>query len=117
MPKRVLRGGGGIFFGPAVSGIVATAATLGFSTDSRITASEVGITSAMRLRDGFPAQSRIPIEQLGTGFGAVSVGHASASSNATATLRKATSSISISRSNFGPACCWKSAISPTSAAT
>ncbi len=75
-PKMVVRGGGGIFFGPTVSGIVATAATLGFSTDSRITASEVGISSAMRLRDGFPAQPRTSIDQLGAGFGAVPVGQA-----------------------------------------
>lgn len=74
--RTVVRGGGGIFYGPTVSGIVATAATLGFSTDTRITASEVGVTSAMRLRDGFPQQPRVPVDQLGDGFGAVPVGAA-----------------------------------------
>ncbi|MBS1829485.1 MAG: carboxypeptidase regulatory-like domain-containing protein [Acidobacteria bacterium] len=74
LSKTVLRGGGGIFYGPTVSGIVATAATLGFSTDSRINASEVGVTSAMRLREGFPSVPRTPIDQLGDGFGAVAPG-------------------------------------------
>lgn len=71
--RTVLRGGGGLFYGPTVSGIVATAATLGFSTDARINASEVGFTSAMRLRDGFPvAGTRAALDT--PGFGAVAPG-------------------------------------------
>jgi len=74
--KTVIRGGGGVFYGPSVNEIVGTAATLGFSTDFRLTASEPGITSAMRLREGFPSFTRPSIEQLGAGFGAVPVGQA-----------------------------------------
>jgi hypothetical protein len=74
--RTVIRGGGGIFYGPTVSGIVATAATLGFSTDIRLTSTEVGVTSAMRLRDGFPAFTRPGLDRLGDAYGAVPVGSA-----------------------------------------
>lgn len=72
--KTVIRTGGGIIYGASVNSIVGTAAALGFSTDFRITTSEVGVTSAMRLRDGFPALTRPTVDQLGAGFGAVPVG-------------------------------------------
>lgn len=72
--NTVVRGGGGIFYGPTTSTIVATAAALGFSTDVSLVATQPGITSAMRLREGFPAVPRVPIEQLGAGFGAVPLG-------------------------------------------
>ncbi len=72
--RTVVRGGGGIFYGPTVSAVVATAATLGFSTDVRLTSTEVGVTSAMRLRDGFPPFTRPPVDELGDGYGAVPVG-------------------------------------------
>jgi len=72
--KTVLRGGGGVVYGSAVNSIVGTAAALGFSTDFRITASEPGVTAAMRLRDGFPSLTRPSLDQLGAGFGAVPVG-------------------------------------------
>ncbi|HTM47926.1 MAG TPA: carboxypeptidase regulatory-like domain-containing protein [Bryobacteraceae bacterium] len=72
--KTVIRGGGGIAYGAAVNSIVGTAAALGFSTDVRIAASQSGVTSAMRLRDGFPAVTRPTVDQFGPGFGAVAVG-------------------------------------------
>ncbi|MGH9628575.1 MAG: TonB-dependent receptor domain-containing protein [Bryobacteraceae bacterium] len=72
--KTVVRSGAGFIYGASVNEIVGTAATLGFSTDFRITATQVGIDSAMRLRDGFPSFVRQPVEELGAGFGAVPVG-------------------------------------------
>jgi len=74
--STVIRTGAGIIYGASVNSIVGTAATLGFSTDFRITATESGINSAMRLRDGFPSFTRPAIDQLGAGFGAVPVGAA-----------------------------------------
>lgn len=74
LPRTVIRGGGGIIYGAAVNSIVGTAAALGFSTDSRIAATQPGINAAMRMRDGFPAVPRVPVDQLGAGFGAVPVG-------------------------------------------
>ena len=71
MDRTVIRGGGGIFYGPTVSNIVATSAAIGFSTDLRIAATQAGIDSAMRLRDGFPI---VPRTEIGPGFGAVPVG-------------------------------------------
>ena len=75
-PRTVVRGGGGIIYGASVNSIVGTAAALGFSTDLRIASSQPGIVPAMRLREGFPALSRTPVDQLGAGFGAVPVGAA-----------------------------------------
>ena len=72
--NTVVRGGGGFFYGPTVSDIVATAAALGFSRDISLISTQPGITSAMRLREGFPQTPRVPIEQLGAGFGAVPLG-------------------------------------------
>ena len=76
LDKTVLRGGGGIIYGSSVNGIIGTAAALGFSTDFRINASEQGVTSAMRLREGFPALTRPALDQLGAGYGAVPFGAA-----------------------------------------
>jgi hypothetical protein len=72
--NTVIRAGGGIIYGASVNEIIGTAATLGFSTDVRITSTDVGINSSMRLREGFPAFARTPVEQLGPGFGAVRLG-------------------------------------------
>lgn len=72
----VIRGGAGIFFGEIVSNIIGTAAALGFSTDVDVVSREPGIVSAMRLREGFPSQPRVPVDELGPGFGAVPVGTA-----------------------------------------
>ncbi len=80
VPSRrstVIRGGGGLFFGPTVSNIVATAAALGFSSDVSLLATQPGLNSAMRLRDGFSASAVRPSsDQLGAGFGAVPLGTA-----------------------------------------
>ncbi|MCX6602084.1 MAG: TonB-dependent receptor [Acidobacteria bacterium] len=76
LPRTVIRGGGGFIYGSAVNSIVGTAAALGFSTDLRITTTQIGIASAMTLRNGFPAVSRVPVDQLGAGFGAVPPGAA-----------------------------------------
>jgi hypothetical protein len=70
----VIRAGGGIFFGEIVSNIIGTAAALGFSTDVDLVSSQPGITSAMALRNGFPSVPRVPVDQLGAGFGAVPPG-------------------------------------------
>ncbi len=74
LSNTLVRGGAGIFYGTTVSNIIGTAATLGFSTDVRLTATETGINSAMRLREGFPPYTRPTVSQLGPGFGAVSLG-------------------------------------------
>jgi Carboxypeptidase regulatory-like domain len=70
----VVRGGGGVFYGATVNSIVGTSAALGFSTNYQVTASQPGITSAVQLQTGFPTLTRIPVDQLGPGFGAVPVG-------------------------------------------
>lgn len=72
--NTVVRGGGGLFYGPTVSNIVATAAALGFSTDVNLIATQPGINSALRLRDGFPAFNRPTVDQFDAGFGAVALG-------------------------------------------
>ncbi|MFN0103196.1 MAG: carboxypeptidase regulatory-like domain-containing protein [Bryobacteraceae bacterium] len=74
----VFRAGGGIFFGEIVSNIIGTAAALGFSTDVDLISSQPGIVSAMVLRNGFPSVPRVPVDQLGAGFGAVPVGQSPA---------------------------------------
>ncbi|MBS1855426.1 MAG: TonB-dependent receptor [Acidobacteria bacterium] len=72
--KTVIRGGAGIFYGPTVSNIVATAAALGFSSNVNLIATQPGLNSAVTLRDGFPATTQPTVDQLGAGFGAVPVG-------------------------------------------
>jgi hypothetical protein len=74
--RMVLRGGGGVFYGAAVNSIVGTAAALGFSTNLTVTSSQVGITPAVQLSNGFPALTRTPVDQLGPGFGAAPAGSA-----------------------------------------
>jgi len=69
--KTVIRAGGGVIYGAAVNSIVGTAASLGFSTNFALNATQPGFTSALRLRDGFPALARPSLDQLGAGFGAV----------------------------------------------
>ena len=67
----VIRGGGGIFYGPTVSNTIGDVASLGFSTSASYVASPAELQSALRLRDGFPAVSRPP---LTAAFGAVAPG-------------------------------------------
>jgi hypothetical protein len=72
--NTVLRGGGGLFYGSTVSNIIATAAALGFTTDVSLIATQPGINSALRLRDGVPVFSRSSVDQFDAGFGAVPLG-------------------------------------------
>ncbi|HVX67099.1 MAG TPA: TonB-dependent receptor, partial [Bryobacteraceae bacterium] len=67
----VVRGGGGIFYGPTVSNTIGDAATLGFSTSSSYVAAQADLLSAARLRDGLPV---LPRPALTDGFGAVAPG-------------------------------------------
>ena len=67
----VIRGGGGIFYGPTVSNTIGDVASLGFSTSASYVVSQAELQSALRLRDGFPAVSRPP---LTAAFGAVAPG-------------------------------------------
>ena len=74
MPGRhetVIRGGGGIFYGPTVSNTIGDVASLGFSTSASYVASQAELVSVLQLRDGFPAVSRPP---LNAAFGAVAAG-------------------------------------------
>lgn len=76
LDKTVLRAGGGVIYGASVNSIVGTAASLGFSTNFSLTATQPGFNSALVLRDGFPALTRPTVEQVGNGFGAVPAGRA-----------------------------------------
>ena len=69
--ETVIRGGGGVFFGPTVSNTIGDVASLGFSTSASYSVAQAETQSSFRLRDGFPAYSRPP---LSAGFGAVAVG-------------------------------------------
>ncbi len=69
--ETVIRGGGGIFYGPTVSNTIGDVASLGFSTSASYIASLAELQSALRLRDGFPAVSR---PALTAAFGAVAPG-------------------------------------------
>jgi hypothetical protein len=69
--ETVIRGGGGIFYGPTVSNTIGDVASLGFSTSASYVASPAELVSVLRLRDGFPAVSRPP---LTAAFGAVAPG-------------------------------------------
>jgi hypothetical protein len=69
--RTVLRGGGGVFYGPTVSNSVGDTAALGFSTSASFVVSQATTQSAFRLRDGFPPYTRPP---LTSEFGAVPVG-------------------------------------------
>jgi hypothetical protein len=67
----VLRGGGGVFYGPTVSNSIGDAAATGFSTAASLVASQADTQSVLELRDGFPALIRPP---LTSGYGAVAPG-------------------------------------------
>jgi hypothetical protein len=70
----ILRGGGGIFYGPTVSNTIGDTASTGFSDSASFVVSQADLQSAFRLRDGFPAYSRPPLD---AGFGAVPLGQKS----------------------------------------
>jgi len=69
--ETVIRGGAGIFYGPTVSNTIGDVASLGFSTSASYVVAQAEFQSALRLRDGFPAVSRPP---LNSAFGAVAPG-------------------------------------------
>lgn len=69
--ELVLRGGGGIFYGPTVSNTIGDTASLGFSTNSTLVVPQAELLSAMQLRNGYPAITRPPLD---AGFGAVAPG-------------------------------------------
>jgi hypothetical protein len=67
----LVRGGTGIFFGQTVSNTIGDTASLGFSTSASYVVDQADLQSAFRLRDGFPAVTRAP---LNSAFGAVPLG-------------------------------------------
>jgi Carboxypeptidase regulatory-like domain len=69
--RTVVRGGGGIFYGPTISNSIGDQAALGFSTSSSFVVAQATTESAFVLRDGLPATAR---PALNDGFGAVPVG-------------------------------------------
>jgi hypothetical protein len=68
----VLRGGGGLFFGPMVSNSVGPAASLGFGDALSLVAASPDTTWALGMRSGFPVYTRPAIGS--SGFGAVAAG-------------------------------------------
>src|SRR5262249_34827021 len=69
--ETVIRGGGGMFFGPTVSNTIGDVASLGFSTSASYSVAQAESQSAFELRNGFPAATR---QALTPGFGAVPLG-------------------------------------------
>src|SRR5215831_7656262 len=69
--ETVIRGGGGIFYGPTVSNTIGDVAALGFSTSASYVVAQAELQSVFRLRDGFPAVFRPPLTPA---FGAVALG-------------------------------------------
>ncbi len=63
----VLRGGGGIFYGPNVSNSITTSATLGFSDNISLVTAQAETAYVLRLADGFPAVTRPDINDGGIG--------------------------------------------------
>jgi hypothetical protein len=68
----VVRGGGGLFYGPMVSNSVGPAAPLGFGDALSLVAPSADTTWALAMRNGFPQYTRPSIDS--PGFGAVPVG-------------------------------------------
>ncbi|MES1258221.1 MAG: carboxypeptidase regulatory-like domain-containing protein [Acidobacteriota bacterium] len=69
--ETVIRGGGGLFYGPTVSNTIGDVASLGFSSSASYSVAQAETQSSLQLRNGFPAVVRQP---LTAGFGAVPVG-------------------------------------------
>jgi len=69
--ETVIRGGGGLFYGPTVSNTIGDVAATGFSTAASFVAAQADLQSVFHLRDGFPAVTRSP---LNAGYGAVAIG-------------------------------------------
>src|SRR5262249_3985628 len=68
----VIRGGGGILYGPNVSNFITTSASLGFSDNVSYVTSAVDTSYVLLLKNGFPGYSRQSVNA--PGFGAVKVG-------------------------------------------
>lgn len=71
LKNTVIRGGAGAFYGSTVSNTIGDTASTGFSTSANFVAPQTDTTSAMQLRNGFPAFERPPLD---AGFGAVPLG-------------------------------------------
>jgi hypothetical protein len=69
--ETVIRGGGGVFYGPTVSNSIGDVASLGFSTSASYSVPQAETQTALQLDSGFPAVTRKP---LTAGFGAVAPG-------------------------------------------
>jgi hypothetical protein len=69
--ETVIRGGGGVFYGPTVSNTIGDAAALGFSTSVTYAVAQPATESVFLLRHGFPPYTRPPVAP---GFGAVPPG-------------------------------------------
>jgi len=67
----VIRGGGGILYGPTVSNTIGDVASLGFSTSASYSAAQAETQSVFLLRNGFPESTRPPLTPA---LGAVPVG-------------------------------------------
>src|SRR5262249_20915714 len=68
----VIRGGGGILYGPNVSNSINTSASLGFSDNVSYVTSAADTSYVLLLKNGFPAYTRPSLDT--PGFGAVKVG-------------------------------------------
>jgi hypothetical protein len=66
-----VRAGAGIFYGSTVSNTIGDTASTGFSTSASYVVPQADLISAMQLRNGFPAFTRLPLD---VGFGAVAPG-------------------------------------------
>jgi hypothetical protein len=69
--ETVIRGGAGIFYGPTISNTVGDSAATGFSTAASFVVPQADLLSVFRLRDGFPAVTRPPLD---AGYGAAAPG-------------------------------------------
>lgn len=69
--EAVIRGGGGVFYGPTVSNTIGDVVATGFSTAASFVVPQADLLSVFRLRDGFPPIDRAP---LNSAYGAVAPG-------------------------------------------
>jgi hypothetical protein len=69
--ETVIRAGAGVFFASTVSNTIGDTASTGFSTSASLVVPQAEFLSALRLRDGFPAVERQPLNDA---FGAVPIG-------------------------------------------
>jgi hypothetical protein len=72
MKDLIIRGGGGILYGPNVSNSINTSASLGFSDNVSYVTSQADTAWVLLMKNGFPAYTRPSIDT--PGFGAVKVG-------------------------------------------